>query len=233
MAFLLLLSSLKGDRNYPSLYIHCPPPHFHMVNKWKMKEMASNPIAPKRLDSISVVSFPGCFSPMVCLNRPPRFCPELSSIDALSLVITFTVFNWHIYGCDPQVSPPFFRTEPVGMWKFPDKAFNQSCSCQLKPQPQQHGIQAVSTTYTTAHGKAGSPVHWGRPGIESTSSQTQCWVLNLLGYSGSSIKSPLLNLLPRCSRATCQWCNILCSSHWPDVGRWHKFQADAKGRETK
>ena len=27
------------------------------------------------------------------------------------------------------------------------------------PQPQQHGIPAVSATYTTAHGNMGSPTH--------------------------------------------------------------------------
>ena len=31
-----------------------------------------------------------------------------------------------------------------------------SCSCQPTPQPQQHGIPAVSVTYTTAHGNSGS-----------------------------------------------------------------------------
>ena len=35
------------------------------------------------------------------------------------------------------------------------------------PEPQQQlGIQAVSTTYTTAHGNARSLTHWARPGIE-------------------------------------------------------------------
>ena len=33
---------------------------------------------------------------------------------------------------------------------------NQSCSCQLTPQPQQWQIQAMSSTYTAAHGNAGS-----------------------------------------------------------------------------
>ena len=33
---------------------------------------------------------------------------------------------------------------------------NQSCNCQPTPQPQQRWIQAVSATYTTAHGRARS-----------------------------------------------------------------------------
>jgi len=37
----------------------------------------------------------------------------------------------------------------------------------------QHGIQATSATYTTAHGTEGSLTHWAVPGIEPTSS----WIL--------------------------------------------------------
>ena len=41
------------------------------------------------------------------------------------------------------------------------------------PQPQQHGIWAVSATYTTARGNARSLTHWVRPGIQPVSS----WML--------------------------------------------------------
>ena len=41
------------------------------------------------------------------------------------------------------------------------------------PQPQQHGVQVSSVTYTTAHSNTGSLTYWARPGIESVSS----WVL--------------------------------------------------------
>ena len=53
-----------------------------------------------------------------------------------------------------------------GIWMFPGS--NQSCSCWPTPQPQQHGIWAASTTYTTGHGNA--LPHWERPGIEPESS---------------------------------------------------------------
>ena len=43
----------------------------------------------------------------------------------------------------------------------------------LRPQPQQHGIQVASVTYTTVHGNAGSLTHLARPGIKPTSS----WIL--------------------------------------------------------
>ena len=41
------------------------------------------------------------------------------------------------------------------------------------PQPQQCEIQALSATYTSAHGNSRSLTHWARPGIEPTSS----WIL--------------------------------------------------------
>ena len=37
-------------------------------------------------------------------------------------------------------------------------------------QPQQHQIQAVSSTYTTAHGNTGSCTHWLRPGTKPATS---------------------------------------------------------------
>ena len=65
------------------------------------------------------------------------------------------------------------------------------------PQPQQHGIWAMSMTYTTAYSNAGSLTHWSRPGIELKSSWIlvrfiNCWAimgtlhllsLNLLGVT--------------------------------------------------
>ena len=55
----------------------------------------------------------------------------------------------------------FFHGCTRGIWKFPGP--NQSCSCWPTPQPQQCGIQAMSLTYTTAHGNTGSLTHWVRP----------------------------------------------------------------------
>ena len=44
---------------------------------------------------------------------------------------------------------------------------NWKCSrCWPTPKLQQHGIQAVSVTYTTAHRNARFLTHWIRPGIE-------------------------------------------------------------------
>ena len=52
------------------------------------------------------------------------------------------------------------------------KAYGGSQARGLWPTPQtkQHGIWAMSATYTTAHSNARSLTHWGRPGIKPTTS---------------------------------------------------------------
>ena len=47
------------------------------------------------------------------------------------------------------------------------------CSCWPIPQPQQHQIQALSSTYTTAYGNMGFLTHRARPEMEPKSS----WIL--------------------------------------------------------
>ena len=48
---------------------------------------------------------------------------------------------------------------------------NRSYTCRPTPQPQQQRIWTTSVSYITAHGNAGSLIHWVRPGMEPTSSQ--------------------------------------------------------------
>ena len=52
--------------------------------------------------------------------------------------------------------------------EVPRLGAEQDCSCWPTPQPQQRGIQAMSATYATVHGNAGSLTHWVRPGMEPT-----------------------------------------------------------------
>ena len=64
----------------------------------------------------------------------------------------------------------FFSLGPsCGIWRFPGKESNWSCSHQPTPETQ-HQIWATSATYTTAHGSAGSLTHWARPGIKPSTS---------------------------------------------------------------
>ena len=73
------------------------------------------------------------------------------------------------------------------------------------PQPQQCGIQAMSATYTTAQGNAGSLTHWLRPGIEAASSRMlvrlfplnhsrNSWKKNLPIFSFKYYQSPVVPL---------------------------------------
>ena len=64
-----------------------------------------------------------------------------------------------------------FRATPMAYGSSQAKGSNQSCSWW--PTPQQHQIQAVSATYTTACGNARSLIHRTRPGIKPASS----WIL--------------------------------------------------------
>ena len=57
--------------------------------------------------------------------------------------------------------------------EIPSQGSNWSCSYRPTSQPQQRGIQAMSATYTTAHGNTGSLTYWAGPGIKPTS----FWIL--------------------------------------------------------
>ena len=67
----------------------------------------------------------------------------------------------------------FFKASRVTYGSSQPRGLNQSCSCWPMPQPQQCWIWVTSVTYTSAHGNAGSLIHWVRPGMEPTSS----WIL--------------------------------------------------------
>ena len=52
-----------------------------------------------------------------------------------------------------------FQARTHGIWRFPGWGSNWSHSCWPMQQPQQHHIQAIPATYTTAHSNAGSLTH--------------------------------------------------------------------------
>ena len=60
------------------------------------------------------------------------------------------------------------------------------------PQPLQWWDPRASATYTTAHNNAGSPTHWGRPGIKLASSWIIVSFSFLLRHEGNSEKLKLL-----------------------------------------
>ena len=89
------------------------------------------------------------------------------------------LINHPVYGTLLQQSKVtkthFFFLLGPHLWhvEVPRLGVKWSCSCQPTPQPEQHGIWAVSMTYTTAHGYAKSITHWSRSGTEPISS----WIL--------------------------------------------------------
>ena len=62
---------------------------------------------------------------------------------------------------------------------------------QQQPQPQQFGIPAASTTYTTAHSNAEFLTHWVTPGIEPESS----WMLVVFVNHWATTRTPNLGFL--------------------------------------
>ena len=80
------------------------------------------------------------------------------------------------------------------------QARGQSCSRWPTPQPQQHQIQALSATYTTAHGNTGSSAHWARPGIEPATS----WFL--VGFVSTAPRQELPSFLLLPGGQTLRWC---------------------------
>ena len=63
----------------------------------------------------------------------------------------------------------FFRATPEAYGGSQARG-SQARDSQATPQPQQHGLWAMSATYTTAHSTARPLTHWVRPGTEPATS---------------------------------------------------------------
>ena len=77
------------------------------------------------------------------------------------------------------------RASPAAYGGSQARGSDRSCSRRPTPQPQPHGIQAASATYTTARGNAGSLTHWARPGIKPTASWILVRFVNLWATKGT------------------------------------------------
>ena len=84
-----------------------------------------------------------------------------------------------------------------GIWKFPGKKLNVTCSCWPLPQPQQCGIQAASATHTTTCNNTRSPTRWARPGIKPASS----WILIGFVTHWATMGTPIMAIL----KWNCTW----------------------------
>ena len=99
-------------------------------------------------------------------------------------MINFLFYHWVInsfLSICPRLGFSFFlfRDAPVAYG-------NSRAMGLIGAVPLGHLIQATSATYSSAWGNAGSLIHWSRPGIEPTSSQTLCGVLNHLSHNSNS-----------------------------------------------
>ena len=79
----------------------------------------------------------------------------------------------------------FFQLYPQQM-EVPRSGVELELLLRPLPQAKQHWIWVASLTYTVAGCSTESLTHRERPGIEPSSSQTLCCVLNLLNQKGNS-----------------------------------------------
>ena len=86
----------------------------------------------------------------------------------------------------------FFLNHTCGIWTFLAWARSGiwAAAVGLRHSHSNTGSEPhlQPTAYTEACSNSRSLTHWVRPRIEPTSSQTLCWILNLLSHSGNSWK---------------------------------------------
>ena len=90
-------------------------------------------------------------------------------------VLEYLPWNFLCFPLGCRIVYFFFLRATHAAYGSSQARFNWSCSQQPMPQPQQHQIWAMSTTYDTVQGNPRSLTCWVRPNIKPTSSCTR-WV---------------------------------------------------------
>ena len=111
-------------------------------------------------------------------HSPPGNCPWFLSHDVTLLILLCDLRRWHelefegLGGQSPSHPEALFF---FWLFRAAQAAYggSQARGRIGAAAVGLHRIQAVSVTYTTAHGNAGSPIHRARPRIDSASS----WIL--------------------------------------------------------
>ena len=134
--------------NYPFIYKHLITNYKNFSSIHLASTQRSKAINPE-LDPIGCVRW--------------WLVPERSTLLQKANWMCFLKFGFFFFFCH-------FLGRSCSIWRFPGEGSNRNCSRRPMPEPQQHGIGATSVTHTTAHGNAGFPTHWARPGIEPTTS---------------------------------------------------------------
>ena len=105
----------------------------------------------------------------------------------------------------------FFVCPHLGHMEVPRLGVKSELSCCPMPQPQQHSIRAVSTTYTAAHGNTGSLTHWARPGIKPATSRFLVGFVSV-NHDGRSSSLRFLTWV-KSSVSKCFWhSSLLCKT---------------------
>ena len=84
-------------------------------------------------------------------------------------------------------------------WNENEAAVAELCHNHSNPVSKPH-----LPSMATACSKAGSLTQWVRPGVEPTSSETLCWVLNLMNRNRNSMHNDSLLTIHRVNT----WCSI-------------------------
>ena len=94
--------------------------------------------------------------------------------------------------------------------------FLNNCSCNRYGNSWASGqIGAAAAGLRHSHSNTKSLTYWARPGVEPTSSQILCWVLNMLSHNGNSSSIFLI----------CHYGSFLFSgeNYYPELSMKHLF----------
>ena len=120
------------------------------------------------------------YSPIIPkLNRKTILC--------FSVLYDFTFCCYHCIF--------FFRRHHLQHMRVPRLGVQSELQLQAYATATQCWIWAASATHAAACSNARSLTHWMRPGIELTSSQWLCRVLNPLNHNRNSLSLHFLNFL--------------------------------------
>ena len=124
-------------------------------------------------------------SPVLCVRLPaPAW---LSSAGKTTAFFSFfPQFRWNYHDIQLTILFIYFMATSAAYGSSGGGGWSsQSCSCGPSPSHSNTGFEP-HLNYTAACGNTGSLTHWGRLGIEPTSSQRQCLVLNPLSHNRNS-----------------------------------------------
>ena len=120
----------------------------------------------------------------------------MSPISVLIIILLYNNWGIKVHTCFQLFIYYYYYFFVCGIFRAAPTAYGISQardwirgSCW--PTPQKCGIHAISATYATAQGNAGSLTHWARPGIKPMSS----WILVgfELSHDGNSSNYLLIN----------------------------------------